>query len=397
MEVPAGHGGAVRSTYPPAQAKKRERSDESCDESPPTKRSRANPVNIDHGYDDFVYSSDSSDDEEEPSDEPRGLMFIQDAMDVNKSAAKIQAFVRRVNLRTKLVQVNRAATNIQSIFRGVLARAVATKANESATKIQSSTIRCFTPKKRERSDDSCDESPPTKRSQAEPVNTGDGYDDFVYSSDSSYDEEEPSDEPRGLMFILDAIEVHESAAAAKILQAFFRRVNLRTRLVQANRAATSIQSFFRGVLVRAIATKANESATKIQSTFRGFSTRSLKPRSQPRIEFDAAAKDVATDADDDGQESVNFDAGSFTTDMDADDDGQESVNFDTGSNTAEADTVEAIGAEQLEEEGVDNEEEEVEVVQPAPQKRRRMVAELQSTLDGRYWRQATTRRVIVRD
>ena len=193
------------------------------------------------------------------------------------------------------------------------------------------------------------------------------------------------------------LEVHESAAAAKILQAFFRRVNLRTRLVQANRAATSIQSFFRGVLARAIATKANESATKIQSTFRGFSTRSLKPRSQPRIEFDAAAKDVATDADDDGQESVNFDAGSFTTDMDADDDGQESVNFDTGSNTAEADTVEAIGAEQLEEEGVDNEEEEVEVVQPAPQKRRRMVAELQSTLDGRYWRQATTRRVIVRD
>eukprot|EP00986_Skeletonema_menzelii_P007992 scaffold3233_cov69-Skeletonema_menzelii.AAC.1 len=198
------------------------------------------------------------------------------------------------------------------------------------------------------------------------------------------------------MFILDAIEVHESAAAAKILQAFFRHVNLRTRLVQANRAATSIQSFFRGVLARAIATKANVSATKIQSTFRGFSTRSLKPRSQPRIEFDAAAIDAATDTDD-GQESVNFDAGSFTTDTDADDDGQESVSFDTGSNTAEADTVEAIGAEQLEEEGVDNEEEEVEVVQPAPQKRRRMVAELQSTLDGRYWRQATTRRVIVRD
>jgi hypothetical protein len=54
-------------------------------------------------------------------------------------------------------------------------------------------------------------------------------------------------------------------------------------------------------------------------------------------------------------------------------------------------------ADEEEEDEVSEEEEVEEVVQPAPRKRPRMLAELQSTLDGRYWREATTRRVIDRD
>ena len=53
--------------------------------------------------------------------------------------------------------------------------------------------------------------------------------------------------------------------------------------------------------------------------------------------------------------------------------------------------------EEMEEE---EEEEEVEVLQTAPQRprqKRRMVIELQCSLDGRYWSQTATRRCIVRD
>ena len=102
--------------------------------------------------------------------------------------------------------------------------------------------------------------------------------------------------------------------------------------------------------------------------------------------FDAGQE---ADEESDAKEEAAIDAAS-----DVDDDDQSTVNFDTGNYAAEA-NVEAIGGEQLEEEGVDNEEE-VEVVQPAPQ-RRRMVAELQSTLDGWYWTRATQRRKLVRD
>eukprot|EP00573_Skeletonema_grethae_P001781 CAMPEP_0201688288 /NCGR_PEP_ID=MMETSP0578-20130828/2023_1 /ASSEMBLY_ACC=CAM_ASM_000663 /TAXON_ID=267565 /ORGANISM="Skeletonema grethea, Strain CCMP 1804" /LENGTH=494 /DNA_ID=CAMNT_0048172537 /DNA_START=1452 /DNA_END=2936 /DNA_ORIENTATION=- len=114
-------------------------------------------------------------------------------------------------------------------------------------------------------------------------------------------------------------------------------------------------------------------ATTIQANFRGYHARKVEAV-VGRFEFDATAIDAtAMDVNDDGQESVNFDAASYASE----------------SNHTEA------GEE--EEDEVNEEEEEVEVVQPAPRKRLRMLAELQSTLDGRYWREATTRRVIDRD
>ena len=123
--------------------------------------------------------------------------------------------------------------------------------------------------------------------------------------------------------------------------------------------------------------------------------------------------------DDDGQESVNFDAAGYdiedddtmgsnprsefdsaamdAPEMDVDDDGQDSVNFDVASNASESNNTEAIEEEEDEDEDVIDEEEEVEAVQPVLRRRPRMLAELQSTLDGWYWRQATTRRFIDRN
>jgi len=118
-------------------------------------------------------------------------------------------------------------------------------------------------------------------------------------------------------------------------------------------------------------------ATTIQANFRGYHARKVEAV-VGRFEFDATAIDAT---------AIN------ATAMDVNDDGQESVNFDAASYASESNHTEA-GEE---EEDEVNEEEEVEVVQPAPRKRLRMLAELQSTLDGRYWREATTRRVIDRD
>lgn len=92
----------------------------------------------------------------------------------------------------------------------------------------------------------------------------------------------------------------------------------------------------------------------------------------PRFEFGATAMDATAMDDEDDQDSVNFDAASYASESN-----------DTEAGEEEEDEV--------------SEEEEVEVVQPTPRKRPRMLAEIQSTLDGRYWREATTRRVIDRD
>lgn len=138
---------------------------------------------------------------------------------------------------------------------------------------------------------------------------------------------------------------------------------------------------------------------------------------EPQFEVAAAAMDV--DVDDDGQESVDFDAAGYNTEdddtmgsnprfevddtaamdataMDVDNDGQDSVNSDVASNISESNNTEVIEEPEEEEDSMD-EEEEVEAVQPALRRRPRMLAELQSTLDGWYWRQATTRRFIDRN
>jgi len=127
----------------------------------------------------------------------------------------------------------------------------------------------------------------------------------------------------------------------------------------------------------------DDAATIIQTRFRGISVRTMKPRARLQAEFDAVMGD--------GEASVS--ASDAATNV-VDDDDQESVNFDAGSNTAEADTaMEATEAEQND----DFEEEEVEeVVQPAV-KKKRMVLEVLSTLDGPYWNKETSRRKIVRE
>jgi len=120
----------------------------------------------------------------------------------------------------------------------------------------------------------------------------------------------------------------------------------------------------------------DDAATIIQTRFRGISVRTMKPRADAVMgdgKASASASDAATNV--------------------VDDDDQESVNFDAGSNTAEADTtMEATEAEQND----DFEEEEVVVVQPAG-KKKRMVLEVLSTLDGPYWNKETSRRKIVRE
>eukprot|EP00984_Skeletonema_dohrnii_P026091 scaffold15378_cov68-Skeletonema_dohrnii-CCMP3373.AAC.1 len=78
-------------------------------------------------------------------------------------------------------------------------------------------------------------------------------------------------------------------------------------------------------------------------------------------------------------------------------DGLEPVDVETAAdNSSDSESVEVVGAVEEEEE---EEEEEVEVQQIAPRRprRKRMLIELQCTLDGRYWSQAATRRCIVRD
>ena len=77
-------------------------------------------------------------------------------------------------------------------------------------------------------------------------------------------------------------------------------------------------------------------------------------------------------------------------------DGLESVAFETATdNTSDNESVEVVGAVEEEEE---EEEEEVEVqIAPRRPRRKRMLIELQCTLDGRYWSRAATRRCIVRD
>lgn len=126
----------------------------------------------------------------------------------------------------------------------------------------------------------------------------------------------------------------------------------------------------------------DDAATIIQTRFRGISVRTMKPRASLKAEFDAVMGD--------GKASVS--ASDAATNV-VDDDDQESVNFDAGSNTAEADTtMEATEAEQND----DFEEEEVVVVQPAG-KKKRMVLEVLSTLDGPYWNKETSRRKIVRE
>ena len=128
----------------------------------------------------------------------------------------------------------------------------------------------------------------------------------------------------------------------------------------------------------------DDAATIIQTRFRGISVRTMKPRARASLqaEFDAVMGD--------GKASVS--ASDAATNV-VDDDDQESVNFDAGSNTAEADTtMEATEAEQND----DFEEEEVVIVQPAG-KKKRMVLEVLSTLDGPYWNKETSRRKIVRE
>jgi hypothetical protein len=128
----------------------------------------------------------------------------------------------------------------------------------------------------------------------------------------------------------------------------------------------------------------DDAATIIQTRFRGISVRTMKPRARLQAEFDAVMGD--------GEASVS--ASDAATNV-VDDDDQESVNFDAGSNTAEADTtMEATEAEQNDD--FEEEEVEVEVVQPAG-KKKRMVLEVLSTLDGPYWNKETSRRKIVRE
>jgi hypothetical protein len=77
-------------------------------------------------------------------------------------------------------------------------------------------------------------------------------------------------------------------------------------------------------------------------------------------------------------------------------DGLESVDVEiVADNASNNESVEVVGAVEEEEE---EEEEEVEVqIAPRRPRRKRMLIELQCTLDGRYWNQAATRRCIVRD
>jgi hypothetical protein len=111
-----------------------------------------------------------------------------------------------------------------------------------------------------------------------------------------------------------------------------------------------------------------------------------EPRSQTQVEFDAAMIDTVAD-ENDGHDDL------------------ESVDFEVADgNTTDDDSVEVVGEveEEMEEEEMEEEEEEeeVEVLQTAPQRprqKRRMVIELQCSLDGRYWSQTATRRCIVRD
>eukprot|EP00984_Skeletonema_dohrnii_P031136 scaffold23255_cov68-Skeletonema_dohrnii-CCMP3373.AAC.1 len=80
-------------------------------------------------------------------------------------------------------------------------------------------------------------------------------------------------------------------------------------------------------------------------------------------------------------------------------DGLEPVDVETAANTnntSDNESVEVVGA--VEEEEDEEEEEEVEVqIAPRRPRRKRMLIEIQCSLDGRYWSQAATRRCIVRD
>ena len=99
-----------------------------------------------------------------------------------------------------------------------------------------------------------------------------------------------------------------------------------------------------------------------------------EPSSQTQVEFDTAMIDDVVDEND----------------------GLEPVDFETATdNTSDSESVEVVGAVEEEEE---EEKEEVEVqIAPRRPRRKRMLIELQCTLDGRYWSRAATRRCIVRD
>eukprot|EP00985_Skeletonema_marinoi_P010769 scaffold5054_cov109-Skeletonema_marinoi.AAC.2 len=99
-----------------------------------------------------------------------------------------------------------------------------------------------------------------------------------------------------------------------------------------------------------------------------------EPSSETQVEFDTAMVDDVMD-ENDGLESVDVEI--------------------VADNASDNESVEVVGAVEEEEE---EEEEEVEVqIAPRRPRRKRMLIELQCSLDGRYWSQAATRRCIVRD
>ena len=509
IEIPAIHSDTVRSTYPPVQAKKRERSD---DEFHPTKRSRASA------------SATSVEENSHPNIRPHYYAVI----DINNGAKRRKAEATSNNVTaypsaaihaTKVSKRNKRKTNERSkqgsnnVFPPAIflsrgnACTFAASEKKASKKRRSDTIESIQPAQKKiqvqpplvttRVSTSASHVASYKRTgstqkkkmmiraslnknasifnhrgavtsankftfieEAVPVQENvsisdrphrdevangvapDNMMELIYSSDSNSDSEED---------LVGADFLPEDACVNNDIHMEYSDSDDDDSSSSSSLIGSDILpdlSFMRALI-------------KIQALFRGTSIRTMKPRARPQAKleldvqhgdqqwdrsFDAASSDdlfeagqeadeesdakeeaaidAASDADDDGQSSVNHDTGSFATDVDAadanlfdagqeadeesdakeeaaiddaldvDDDDQSTVNHDTGNYAAEA-NVEAIGGEQLEEEGVDNEEE-VEVVQPAPQ-RRRMVAELQSTLDGWYWTRATQRRKLVRD
>ena len=185
----------------------------------------------------------------------------------------------------------------------------------------------------------------------------DGDDDSAVPIEAARaDDDDEEVEPHGLMLILDAIDVKES----------LQNEDSDSSMAEEDDAS---ERFHFDMADNAVEEDDDDVPTA-KSRTEEDDEESSTVSSQPRFfEFDAAAMNVD---DDDGQESVNLDAASYAS---------------------KADDTEAIG----EEEHAVDEDEEAEVAQPAPRRRPRMLYELQSTLDGWYWREATTRRVIVRD
>ena len=118
----------------------------------------------------------------------------------------------------------------------------------------------------------------------------------------------------------------------------------------------------------------DDAATILQKRFRGFSVRTMKPRG---ARLQVSAMDM---------EDIDFEA---TNDDDNDGEGEDKASAHSHSYTG------SRAEHSLEEEGLDEEEEEeVEVVHARNKsRRRRMLSELESTLDGRYWQQVPTRRM----